>query len=216
MKRKEFDLMDTLFWKTLLRVIKTIMVSCSVISTGCIVYAVVLRYVFGQNFYGSDEVILLFAFWLYFMGAVYGSFEDSHIKADLVIVYIKNIYLKDLVCLIAQGLTIVINSMVLVWAWQYFLRIIEKPAFSTGLSIPLVIPKSAIFVGLLLMLFFHVYFFQRHLRAFIREGHYSDPQEGDYVSVATKNKFPNIGIPLKHELPSAALDNDSAVKGGDE
>ena len=60
------------------------MIIGSIASTGCMVYSVVLRYCFKQNFYGSDEVIMLFAFWLYFMGAVYGSYENSHIKADLL------------------------------------------------------------------------------------------------------------------------------------
>src|SRR5690606_34565426 len=145
-----FKISETRPWKWLLELIKYLMVLCSVASTGCILYAVVLRYIFKANFYGSDEVILLFAFWLYFMGAVYGSYEDSHIKADLMNVYVKNIRIKDFIGLIAQVIMIVVNFVFLAWSWDYFMWGLEKMPLSTGLKIPLVIPQSAIFFGLLL------------------------------------------------------------------
>ena len=111
------------------------------IATGCIIYAVILRYIFKSNFYGSDEVILLFAFWLYFMGAVYGSYEDSHIKADLVNVYVKNIRVKDFISLIAQVIMIIVNIVLIIWAWDYFLWGLEKMPRSTGLNPPGYSPK---------------------------------------------------------------------------
>ena len=200
---KSFDLTQSLAWKGLSEVIRWLMIACSVISTGCMVYSVVLRYVFKGNFYGSDEVIMLFAFWLYFMGAVYGSFENSHIKADLLNVYIKNMRKKDAVALLGQFLTIVVNTIVLVWAIRYFGAEIAKGGLSTALKIPLVIPKSAVFFGFLLMEFYHVVYFIKNTLTFVRKGYFSEPQDGDYVTDALKAKFPECSAPTKAEVEAA-------------
>lgn len=62
MASKHFDLTQTAFWNVLQNVVKVVMIIGSVASTGLMVYSVILRYVFKGNFYGSDEVIMLFAF----------------------------------------------------------------------------------------------------------------------------------------------------------
>ena len=208
---KSFDLTQSKGWKGLSEIIRWLMIACSVISTGCMVYSVILRYVFKGNFYGSDEVIMLFAFWLYFMGAVYGSYENSHIKADLLNVYIKNMRKKDAVALLGQILTIVVNTIVLVWAVRYFGGEVAKGGLSTGLKIPLVIPKSAVFFGFLLMEFYHVVYFIKNTMAFVRKGYFSEPQDGDYVTEAFKAKFPESTAPLKAEV-EAAKAAEAAVK----
>lgn len=155
-------------WKMLHRSIKFLMTACNVIAASCMVYAVVKRYLFRGNFYGSDEVIMLFAFWLYFLGAAYGSFEDSHIKADLLSVYLKRDRVKDAMSLVAQTLTVVVNTIVLVWAARYFSLEVKRWGLSTSLKIPLVIPKSSIFFGFLLMEFYHVVYLVGGFRRFLR------------------------------------------------
>jgi len=207
------DITKTHFWKILLALVKYVMIICSIASTGCIIYAVVLRYIFKSNFYGSDEIILLFAFWLYFMGAVNGSYENSHIKADLLNVYVKNIRIKDFINLIAQVILIVVNVILLTWAWDYFLWGLEKMPLSTGLRIPLVIPQSAVFFGLLLMAFYHIVHLIRNIYRFINFGHYSIPQYNDYMTAATKAKFPQADVPLKEEI-KAMEDVEDNGEGG--
>jgi TRAP-type C4-dicarboxylate transport system permease small subunit len=208
-----FDITKTHFWKILLALVKYVMIICSISSTGCIIYAVFLRYVFKSNFYGSDEIILLFAFWLYFMGAVYGSYENSHIKADLLTVYLKNIRMKDFINLISLGILIVVNAILLTWAWGYFLWGLEKMPLSTSLRIPLVIPQSAVFFGLLLMEFYHIVHFIRNIYGYIYFGYYSVPQYGDYMTAATKAKFPKADVPLKEEI-KAMEDAEGNGEGG--
>ena len=132
MSTPPFDLTQTLFWRALRFTVKWLMIIGSVVSTVCMVYAVIKRYIFSGNFYGSDEIIMLFAFWLYFMGAVYGSYEDSHIKADLLNVYIKNMRIKDGLAILAQFCTVVVNTIVLMWAFKYFCSEISKWGLSTS------------------------------------------------------------------------------------
>jgi len=200
MTTSNIDITKTYPWKILIGLVKYVMILCSVISTGCIIYSVVLRYIFKSNFYGSDEIILMFAFWLYFMGAVYGSYEDSHIKADLLNVYVKNIRIKDFLNLIAQVIMIVVNAILITWAWDYFMWGLEKMPLSTGLKIPLVIPQSAVFFGLLLMALYHIAHFIRNAYRYVHFGYYSVPQYGDYMTAASKARFPQAAVPLKEEL----------------
>jgi len=199
MAKEPFDLTKTRFWTILHQLIKWLMIIASVCSTGCMVYAVIKRYCFKGNFYGSDEIIMLFAFWLYFMGASYGSFENSHIKADLLNVYIKNMRVKDGITVFAQFCTVVVNTIVLAWATRFFVSEISKWGLSTSLKIPLIVPKSAIFFGFVLMEFYHVYYLQRDLRCFLRRGVFSEPRPGDYISQKTKTRYPALDIPTREE-----------------
>ena len=180
------------------------------------VWAVIKRYFFKGNLYGSDEIIMLFAFWLYFMGAVYGSYEDSHIKADLLNVYIRNMRCKDGLALISQALTVLVNTIVLVWAAKYFSGEIAKWGLSTSLKIPLVIPKASVFFGFLLMEFYHVYYLQRNLRTYLREGYYTRPVPGDYVSDRLKEKYPAITLPNKAEAKAMLEAADSRAEEGND
>lgn len=194
-----FDLQETVFWKVIIWIVRVVMITCSTVVTAVIVYSCILRYVFGGNFYGSEDVILLFAFWLYFMGAVHGSFENSHIKADLVSVYVHNLRIKDTLGLLVQLLMIVINLILLLWGWEYFQWGLEKMPLTSALKIPLVITQSAVFFGLLLMAFYHIYYFQRNLRTYIRHGFYSEPQDGDYLSPQARAKYSAENVPTKEE-----------------
>lgn len=198
MSKQPFDLNQTLFGKVLITIVKWLMIIGSVVSTACMAYAVIKRYVFSGNFYGSEEVIMLFAFWLYFMGAVYGSFEDSHIKADLLNVYINNMRIKDGVALLAQVTTVVVNTIILMWATRYFFGEIAKWGLSTSLKIPLVIPKSAVFFGFLLMEFYHVYYLIQNSLNYFKNGYFTKPRSGDYVTQKVKEKY-NCAVPTKEE-----------------
>ena len=190
---------DTAFWKILIKIMRIVLIICSVVSTGCILVAVVLR-MMGHNFYGSDEIILLFAMWLYFIGAAYGSYENSHIKADLLNMYIKNMHYKDLMNLIAQGLTTIINAILVVWATDTMIWTLTRNPATTSLKIPIAIPKGAIFIGLCLMLFFHVYYLYKNYKKYKKFGYFSSPNEGDYIDEKYKKLDPSCAIPTKMEL----------------
>lgn len=212
MAKEHFDLEKTLFWRILHHVVKWLMIIGSVCSTAVMVWAVIKRYFFKGNLYGSDEIIMLFAFWLYFMGAVYGSYEDSHIKADLLNEYIRNMRCKDGLDLLSQALTVLVNTIVLIWAAKYFSGEIAKWGLSTSLKIPLVIPKASVFFGFLLMEFYHVYYLQRNLRTYLREGYYTTPVPGDYVSDRLKEKYPAITLPNKAEAKAMLEAADSGAE----
>ncbi|MDR1321880.1 MAG: TRAP transporter small permease [Gracilibacteraceae bacterium] len=51
---------------------------------------VLLRYFFRYSFMGMEEIIMVFAVLLYFIGSGYGSYEENQITADLSSMFIKN------------------------------------------------------------------------------------------------------------------------------
>ena len=50
---------------------------------------VMLRYVFQQPMMGLEEVLLYPTLWLYFLGSVNASREDTQIKANVLDVFLK-------------------------------------------------------------------------------------------------------------------------------
>jgi len=109
------------------------------------------RYLFQIDFYGLEEVIILVAFWMYFFGGSYGSYERSHITADIVTVYVTNEKLKRILMLISSLITTVICLLFTYWAYGLFIWGIEKMARTPVLEIPMVLSQSSIFAGFILM-----------------------------------------------------------------
>ena len=112
---------------------------------------VFFRYILHQDLYGSEEFILIFAFWLYMMGAAYGSFEDSHIQADIVNEYVKSEKVRDRLNLLVAMISTIVCLVINYWAYNYFVWGIVKHARSIAWKIPMVIPQSSIFLGFSIM-----------------------------------------------------------------
>lgn len=191
---------STVFWKGLRSLVEWLMIICSVGCSGVIIISTIMRYFFTKNWYGSDEIILVFAFWLYFMGAVYGSYEDSHIKADILASLEKNIRKKDAISLIAQAILVVVNFVLILWAVPYLTDAIVRMPSTTALSIPLFIPRIAILMGLVLMEFYHVYYFIKNNINFRKFGYFSTPNENDWFPEKLMEKYPNTGLLTKKQV----------------
>jgi len=112
---------------------------------------VFFRYVLEKNFFGMEEVIVIFAFWLYFIGGSYGTYERSHISADLTSVYIKNEKFLALIKAFISLITLFLSLLFTYWAIEFFMWGLQHPSKSPSLQIPTIIPQSSIFFGFILM-----------------------------------------------------------------
>ncbi len=146
-------------WHILKKVQQIILIICSIAAVSIIVLAVVMRYIFGTDLYGMEEIIVIVAFWLYFIGGAYGSYEKSHIKADIISVYVKNEKIKVILAVITGAIETIVSAVLTHWGYGYFMWGIEKGAKSPGLKIPLVFSQSVIFFGLFLMTFYFLIYF---------------------------------------------------------
>ena len=87
---------------------------CTMIFAGA-----VARYVLHLDFYGSEELILLAAFWLYFIGSALASKHNTHIKAEMLDMFIKNKRILGVASIIKCLISLCMAAIASVWAIKY-------------------------------------------------------------------------------------------------
>jgi len=112
---------------------------------------VFLRYVLGSPLFGIEELILFIGMWLYFMGASYGAFERTHIKAELINIWCKDEKSLNILRTLASAITVALSVILVSWAYPYFIWELVRGGTSQALLLPKVICQSAVFFGSLLM-----------------------------------------------------------------
>jgi TRAP-type C4-dicarboxylate transport system permease small subunit len=144
----------TKFWRYLGMIQKIIMVISSMAILALVLVQVALRYIFKLPLMGVEEIATMTGFWLYFMGAAWGTAERTHIKADLMQAVIKNpqklIWVKAITALIA----VILSGMMVYWGYGYFQWGLQKGQASPTLMIPMIYSQSSILFGAILMLFY--------------------------------------------------------------
>ncbi|ATW27024.1 TRAP transporter small permease [Candidatus Formimonas warabiya] len=154
-------------WQGLLYFQKAVMIVTSIAVTCIIFLSVILRYIFKTDLYGIEEIVVMVAFWLYFMGSSYGSFEKSQIAADLLHLYLKSARSKQIANLITSSLTTLLGLLVNYWAVQFFIWGLQMDARSAIYRLPMVIPQSAVLVGFTLMSLYNVVYLIDDVKCFI-------------------------------------------------
>ena len=118
---------------------------------------VILRYGFETDLFAYEEWLLTICFWLYFMASALGTYENSHINADLLNYLTDNERLKWfrslLVCLIELAVTLVAVY------WAVLVLRDEIAAYpywqaTIALKIPFIVPRFALLFGFGLMAFY--------------------------------------------------------------
>lgn len=119
--------------------------------TAVIFGSVVARVAFGRDLYGNEDFVLIAAFWLYMIGGAYGSYNNSHIKADIVAELMKDGLFKRLVTLGSALAEVAVTLVITFWGWQLVLWGLARGAKSISWKIPMFIPQGAIFIGFAVM-----------------------------------------------------------------
>lgn len=156
------------FIRSLVAIQKLILFCCSMLITVTFGAVVVMRYGFEANLFAYEEWILVIAFILYFIGAAQGSYDNTHIKADIINEWITNPVVKRRYNLFILALEISICAVLAYWG---FLMIVEDLGEYPDLAativykIPLAVPHGFIFLGFVLMTFYTVVHFVQLLGA---------------------------------------------------
>ena len=141
-------------WNGLVYLQELIMVVSGGIIIVLVFVEVLLRYVFGSPLFGIEELICIIAMWLYFIGASYGAYERSHIKAELMYIWFKKPRSYALIKAISSLITFVLSIIIISWAYPYFIWGITKGETSQALLLPMVLSQSVIFFSAILMSFY--------------------------------------------------------------
>jgi len=125
---------------------------------------VITRYVLQVPVMGLEETLLYPTIWLYILGAVNASRENTHIRANVLEIFLTQPRAHALLAVIGELLSLVIGLWLLGWVWdftRYSWRVWRE---SPTLYIPTFYADVALLVGMVLMMLWTVLHLARHLR----------------------------------------------------
>jgi TRAP-type C4-dicarboxylate transport system permease small subunit len=145
------------------------------LAIGCIIMAgtfflvVIFRYGFGSDLFAYEEWLLIICFWMYFAGAAMGTYDGSHVNADLLTYVIKDPRKAHVRAVIIGGIEFII-AMALVY-WSALMIIDEIDSYprwraTIALRIPFFVPRLAMLVGFATMAFYSLL----HLIVLVKTG----------------------------------------------
>ena len=139
-----------------------VVIAC-LIMAGTFFFVVIVRYGFEGDLFAYNEWLLMVCFWLFFMGGALGTYDGSHINADLLDYFTEDQRLRWLRKLVVTVIEVVVSIALVYWAVLMIYDEIESyPNWTVtpALKIPFLIPRVGILVGLLMMSFYsalHLY-----------------------------------------------------------
>lgn len=125
-------------------------ICCALVVVGLFVQ-VVLRYLLGTTVLGLNELILIPAIWMYFIGASYASAQGTHISADVLQVYLRSDRIKQIVQVIVNTVSLAVGLVLSWWACLYIQHSLDRPGATPVFGLPLIVVQSAVVVGFVLM-----------------------------------------------------------------
>lgn len=135
---------------------RSVIVAITVMASCTMLLQVVARYVFEIAISGLDEITGHTAVWLYLMGAAYGSFDRTQIKAEMVHLVIKNERILSAVRAGACAIAVVVSGYMVKWSYGYIHWSLVKKEVTPTLQVPTVIFQAAILVGAVFMIFYFI------------------------------------------------------------
>lgn len=109
------------------------------------------------DWFGSEELTLFVAMWLYFVGVICASRDDTHISADMMNLFTKNEKILNIIGVIKNLIGLAVCGMFTVWCVNYV-------SWQAGLGAKSAIYKIPVIVGtipiLLAFAFWLLYLFR--------------------------------------------------------
>lgn len=166
MQKWESKIEKTAFWRGLTSFLKfMLIISGSLVAL--ITFAAVIARALNFNLLGYEEILIIWAFWLYMFGAAYGSYEDSHIKADIIVVMMKPGFRKDVIAILRTTLSVVLGFIFMLWAFQLFMWTVENGQQTPVWRIPVTVSQSSLLFGLGVGTFYHLVYLYDDWKVFI-------------------------------------------------
>ncbi|SFP88128.1 TRAP-type C4-dicarboxylate transport system, small permease component [Oscillibacter sp. PC13] len=137
---------------------------------------VLMRYVFKISFQGMEDLIMLFAFGIYFIGAALSSKDETQITADVMSLFIKSPRFLTLLRSFQHIVDAVLIGICAVFSTQQMLFVLGEGSRTSGLKLPVWVIYTVILVGLFLMAFYALFHSVEYFRQFIH--FHDDKKEG--------------------------------------
>ncbi|MFY0312550.1 TRAP transporter small permease [Leisingera sp. D0M16] len=126
---------------------------------------VVTRYLLQIPVMGLEETMLYPTIWLYILGAVNASREDTHIRANVLEIAIKTERGHTVLAIIGEIISLTVGLWLLSWAWEYTMYAWRVWKESPTLYLPTFYSEAALVAGLALMMLYTAVHLVRHVNA---------------------------------------------------
>ncbi len=174
--------METFFRYTLTLLISTV--------AGFQFVQVVTRYIFETPLMGLEELAIIPTIWLYILGAVNASREDTQIRANVLEIFLSTERARHLLLVVSESLSIVVSAWLTWWAWDYFKYALKVWKESPTLYLPTFIYECALFLGLAMMTLYVCWHLYNNLRFLLRGGAAAaQPIDHDFPETAEVAEF---------------------------
>lgn len=140
----------------LIGILNLIVIVTSLAITGLILFLVLARFVLGWSVVGVLELATLSAMWLYMCGAVVAARNHEHLVVDFLALSLKNPKQKALHTFAVSVIMVVLSLFFLSLANDMVAWSIKRPQTTAALSIPLIVPQSAIILAAILFAIYAV------------------------------------------------------------
>ncbi|MGM8364495.1 TRAP transporter small permease [Virgibacillus sp. W0181] len=150
-------------WNTHLFIEKIILITSSIFIVAGLGATIVLRYFLGINLFGLMEIIGVISPWLYFIGASYAANTKTHVKTDIIGIYVKNKKIQAWIQSIIILITIVLSAIMTFWGMQLVIWSYTSNVFTSVWHISKSIPYGAMAIGFLLMTIYYFRDFLAHI-----------------------------------------------------
>ena len=125
---------------------------------------VVTRYVLQVPVMGLEETMLYPTLWLYVLGAVNASRENTHIRANVLEIVLKTPRQHAILAIVGEVASLIVGLWLTWWVWdftRYSARVWKE---SPTLYIPTFFADMALIVGMVLMMAYTATHLVRHVR----------------------------------------------------
>lgn len=126
---------------------------------------VITRYVLEIPVMGLEESLLYPTMWLYMLGAVNASRENTHIRANVLEIFLSTERQHQVLAVIGEVISLIVGLWLTSWAWdftRYSLRVWRE---SPTLYLPTFYVDVALMTGMVLMMIFTAWHLLKHLGA---------------------------------------------------
>lgn len=126
---------------------------------------VITRYVLEIPVMGLEESLLYPTLWLYMLGAVNASRENTHIRANVLEIFLSTERQHQVLAIIGEVISLAVGLWLTSWAWDFWKYSQRVWRESPTLYLPTFYVDAALFIGLVLMMVFTAWHLILHVRA---------------------------------------------------
>lgn len=148
-------LKNSFIWKLLLQFQKLILFTTSCVMVGVLGAVVLCRYVIHTDLFGYDEIVMISAFWMYFIGSSYAMEKREHVRADILERILPPIGIKwlHIISSILQTLIALETARLSI---DYMINGFKIWPTTSAWGLPLITSMSAVTIGMVIMAFYVV------------------------------------------------------------